>query len=78
MASRRGGRAAGAELAHQHPAGSAEHVHALWVARFARRRLDELNGSDLASKYELGGEWRARRGSLIDADWSIEDILATR
>jgi hypothetical protein len=59
------------EVARRHPAGSPEHAHALWVARFAKRRLDDLNDSDLAGKYELGGTWGGRRGSLICADETI-------
>ena len=37
---------------HRPEAGSREHMLALWTARFARQRLDDLRGNDYASKLE--------------------------
>jgi hypothetical protein len=66
------------EATHKPEAGSPEHALALWTARFARTRLDDLKGNDYASKLELKAKWRRRRGSLLDEDHPIEDLLSAR
>ena len=63
---------------HHPEAGSIEHVLALWTARFARQRLDDLRGNDYASKLEIGAGWRRRRGSLLDDGLAIDELISAR
>lgn len=51
---------------------------ALWTARFARQRLDDLGGNDYASKLEIDAGWRRRRASLLDDGLAIDELLSAR
>jgi hypothetical protein len=53
-------------------------MFALWTARFARRRLDELRANDPAGRERLGAHWRGRRGSLMERPRRIDELLPLR
>ena len=55
---------------------SPQRMLAIWTARFARRRLDELRASDEAGRERLEAHWRGRRGSLMGRPREIDELLA--
>ena len=56
-------------------ADSPERMLAIWIARYARKRLDELSASPSPERERLGARWRRRRGSLMADGVTLQSLV---